>query len=238
MSDEHDAVEILAGRGPVVLTCEHASVRMPEPWAWPDADRWLVGTHWSYDLGIAELVRALASQTGWPAVLSRFTRLLADPNREEDHPDVFRDTADDQTIHLNAGLSDAERERRLATLWRPYHAAVDRVVAATPGAAVVSMHSFTPVYQGHRRQLEVGVLFDRDEALARAIARDLSDAGLHVRLNEPWSGKDGLVYAPERHGKAHDRASIELEFRQDLLMDDAWTDRVAGIVAEVLIRQV
>ena len=65
-----DAVEILTGTGPIVLSCEHASMRLPEPWAWPAADHWLVGTHWSYDLGIADLVRILSRRTGWPAVLS------------------------------------------------------------------------------------------------------------------------------------------------------------------------
>ena len=111
MSGVSDAVEILAGAGPVVLTCEHASVRMPSPWAWPDADRWLVGTHWSYDLGVADLVRDLAAKTGWPAVLSRFTRLLADPNRPEDHVDLFRTHAEGRPIHLNAGLPEDEIAR-------------------------------------------------------------------------------------------------------------------------------
>ena len=236
MSGVSDAVEILAGAGPVVLTCEHASVRMPSPWAWPDADRWLVGTHWSYDLGVADLVRDLAAKTGWPAGLSRFTRLLADPNRPEDHVDLFRTHAEGRPIHLNAGLPEDEIARRLDRLWRPYHAAVDEVVAASPGAMILSIHSFTPVYEGKRRTLEVGVLFDEDEDLARAIARDLADEGIHVRLNEPWSGKEGLIYAPERHANAHDRATIELELRQDLLMDAGFVERMVGLVAEIVPR--
>lgn len=225
-----DAVEILAGAGPVVMTCEHASVRMPEPWAWPEADRWLVGTHWSYDLGVADLVRALHDRTGWPAVLSRFTRLLVDPNRPVDHPDLFRTTAEGRVVHLNAGLSQAERARRIRALHAPYEATVDQVVEAAADAVVMSLHSFTPVYEGKRRALELGVLFDEDEDTARQIAQLLSDAGWHVRLNEPYSGRAGLMYAAARPAKKFDRTSIELEVRQDLLMDP---DRVERLAADI-----
>lgn len=225
-----DAVEILAGAGPVVMTCEHASVRMPSPWAWPEADRWLVGTHWSYDLGVADLIRAVHDRTGWAAVLSRFTRLLVDPNRPVEHPELFRSTAEGRVIHLNAGVSAAERKRRIEALYVPYEAAVDQVVEAAEGAVVMSLHSFTPVYEGKRRALEIGVLFDEDEDTAGFVARSLSDAGWSVRLNEPYSGRAGLMYAAARPARKFGRTSIELEVRQDLLMEP---DRIEQLAADI-----
>jgi predicted N-formylglutamate amidohydrolase len=215
---EH-AATLLAGRGPAVLTADHAGLDLPAPWAWPAADRWLVGTHWSFDLGVEDLATELQQATGWPAVLSRFTRLLADPNRPLDHPDLFRTTAEGRPIHLNAGLSDVERQRRIDRLWQPYHDAVDRTVAAAPGAAVVSLHSFTPVYEGRRRALELGVLFDEDEDLARSLGTGLSESGWTVALNEPYSGKEGLMYGAQRPARAHGRPAVEVEVRQDLLLD-------------------
>ncbi|MFK7927398.1 MAG: N-formylglutamate amidohydrolase, partial [Myxococcota bacterium] len=139
-----EAVEILPGAGPVVLTCEHASLRLPDPWTWPDADRWLVGTHWSVDLGIAPLVRALSALTQWPAVLSRFSRLLVDANRIESSDTLFRTVAEGRPVQLNADLSEEEKKRRLNEMYHPYHAAVDAMVRNNPGALIFSLHSFTP----------------------------------------------------------------------------------------------
>jgi predicted N-formylglutamate amidohydrolase len=233
-------VEVVAGSpgARVVLTCEHASLNLPSPWAWPEADRWLVGTHWSYDLGVAHLVRALADKARWPAVLSGVSRLLVDCNRPLQDPTLFRTEAEGRLVHLNAGLSDEERERRIHTAWKPYHAAVDRVVAAHPEAAVVSMHSFTPIYEGKRRELEIGVLFDRDEDAGRALALLLNDAGYHVRLNEPYSGKLGLIFSAEHHALDHDRLALELEIRQDLLLDELWVADLVPVLHRAILEVV
>ena len=49
-------------RSRVALTCEHASVRIPDAWpaGWPTEDAAVVGTHWSIDLGAEDLTRELA----------------------------------------------------------------------------------------------------------------------------------------------------------------------------------
>ncbi len=218
----------------MALTCEHASQRMPEPWEWPAADHWLVGTHWAYDIGAAELVRELVEEVGGVAVLSRFTRLLADPNRPEGSPTLFRTAADGHAVELNRGLSEAERERRLERLWRPYHRAVDEAVAGSRSAVALSVHTFTPVYEGAQRRLEVGVLFDREQELARALGDALAAEGLWVELNEPYSGKEGLIYAIDRHARAHGRRAVELEVRQDLAVDDFFRARLVRTVARWL----
>lgn len=226
MSDS-SAVEILAGDGlGVVLTCEHASQRMPAPWEWPEADRWLVGTHWAYDIGAAELTRELTLELGASAVLSRFTRLLCDPNRDEGDPTLFRDVADGHPVELNRGLSPEERARRIERLWRPYHAAVDRVVGQSGAPLVLAVHTFTPVYEGEARELEVGVLFDAEEELADDLAAALRRERLLVDLNEPYSGRAGLIYSADRHARAHGRHALEIEVRQDLAVEEVFRRRL------------
>jgi predicted N-formylglutamate amidohydrolase len=229
------AVEIVdAGPGPVVLTCEHASLDLPDGWAWPDADRWLVGTHWSYDLGAAAFTTELAETLRCPAVLARFSRLLCDANREEGDPSLFRDVAEGQAVRLNADLSEAEKERRLTLYHRPYHAAVARTVGANPGRLVFSIHSFTPVYEGQTREVELGILFDTEDAHAHALADALRSRGFRVWMNEPYSGKEGLIYSATRHAGEHRRVALELEVRQDLATDPAWRARAVPAMAAAL----
>lgn len=226
-----DPVLCLPGSGPIVILCEHGSERLPSGWEWPEADQRLVGTHWSHDIGVEALVQALHERTGWPAVVAQFSRLLVDPNRDAGSDELFRTEADGVAVALNQDLDDAEKARRIDSLWRPYHAAAETMVRDNPGASIVSLHSFTDNYEGQARTMEVGVLFDLDEAPALAVHQDFVEAGYRARLNEPWSGKNGLMYSPHRHATNHGRRALEFEFRQDLLVQPAWRAKAAETLA-------
>lgn len=231
-----EAVEVRAGHehARVLVTCEHATQRMPAGWEWPDRDRRLIDTHWAFDLGAAEMARDFAAAMGAVAVLSRFSRLLVDPNRPEDSPTLFREHAEGEPVELNTThLDDTERETRIERLLRPYHATVDREVAASRAEVMVAMHTFTPIYEGETRSLEIGVLYDRDEALAERIAETLIRRGLRTALNEPYSGKDGLMYAIDRHARRYGRQSVEFEVRQDLATDPLFRREFDGILREI-----
>ncbi|MEO0326008.1 MAG: N-formylglutamate amidohydrolase [Myxococcota bacterium] len=219
----------------VVLTCEHASESLPAPWRWPAEDAPLQGTHWAFDLGAAALTRELAEDLAAPAVLSTFSRLFVDPNREEGHDDLFRRSAEGgRPVALNAGLTPAEAERRLALAYRPFHAAIDAAVAASLAPVVLSIHSFTPVYDGKRRDLQVGVLYDRADALGEALDDRLRHAGFASARNAPYSGKEGLIYSADRHATAHGREALELEVRQDLATDPAFRAQLRAVVTDAL----
>jgi predicted N-formylglutamate amidohydrolase len=138
---------------------------------------------------------------------------------------LFRDRADGKSVHLNTGLTREEQRRRIANYHEPFHQQLDAVMAASPGAAIVSMHSFTPVYEHQpARPMEIGVLFDRGDAQAHQIAGHLRNRGWMVALNEPYSGKDGLMYSADRHAQTHQRAAIESEIRQDVATDGSRTE--------------
>lgn len=222
LSQLTDAIEVLAGArdAPVFVTCEHASQRMPLGFRWPDADRRLIDTHWAYDLGAREMARSLAEGLDAGAVLSRYSRLLIDPNRPLGSPTLFRTHAEGAPIELNTTeLDEDERKRRVERLYRPYHEAIDRELARTATPILLAIHTFTPLYEGARRTVEVGVLFDSERELAERLAEGLAETGLNVALNEPYSGKEGLMYAGELHARVHGRRAVELEVRQDLAVD-------------------
>lgn len=214
-----EAFEIVGGirTAPILVSCEHATQRMPDGWSWPKPDRRFIDTHWAYDLGAHDIAEDLAESLDAACISSRFTRLLIDPNRPEGHETLFRDTADGEPIALNTELlDDAEKEQRLERLYRPYHRALDAGIAKSEAPILVSIHSFTRHYEGDWRDLEIGILYDLDERLAERVANALDKQGLHVGLNEPYSGKGGLMYSIDQHARAYGRQSIEFEVRQDL----------------------
>lgn len=210
----------------VFFSCEHASQTFPDGWALPEGDRWLKDTHWAYDLGAAELTEELAARFQAEAILSGFSRLLVDPNRPVDSDTLFRGEAEGRAIGLNQDLQEEDIDRRMKGLYHAYHDAFGGAVAQSEASVIFSVHSFTPVYEGERRPMEVGVLFDEEEALAEGVARALHEGGFKVAMNEPYSGKAGLIYAVQQHAHASGRHAIEVELRQDLAVQPEARARV------------
>ncbi len=232
MSEE--AFESVVGRvnAPIFLTCEHASEILPAPWQWSESDRRLVGTHWAYDLGAREVTLELADALDASAVLSRFTRLLIDPNRAESNADLLRRFAEGAAVELNHEVTSDERTRRLVSYYRPFHAAVERELSSVRAPILLSVHTFTPVYEGHIRQVELGVLFNREESTAHALGEALSKRFDGVAYNEPWSGLDGLIYSAERHADRHGRCALELEVRQDRAQDPVYRAELVKVLTD------
>ena len=157
MSRPATACHVVAARdraAPLVLTCEHASAALPEPWAWPERDAWLAQTHWAVDLGAEDLTRELADAMGAGAALCGFSRLLIDPNRPLGSPELIRTTAEGRAITFNASVDEGERRRRVPW-WEAYHHAAESVARDSEAPFVLAVHSFTPLYEGQRRELAI-----------------------------------------------------------------------------------
>jgi predicted N-formylglutamate amidohydrolase len=231
-----DAFEQLPGRpgAAIALCCEHASHRVPAPWAAAAGDAPALHTHWALDIGARPLVFALAQRLGAPATLARFSRLVIDANRPLRHPDLIRAEVEGHALSFNQGVDDEDRRQRALQLYLPYHAAVDRMLAEAWPKLLFSVHTYTPLYLGQPRAVQLGVLTDAHEPLAERFAGLLAPLGLDTRINEPWSGKLGLAYSPERHARAHGIPCLELEVRDDLLRADAQIEALADGLADAL----
>lgn len=220
-----------------MLTCEHATNRLPE-WTPEPADESVLRDHWGWDIGAADLTRALVARIGGVAVLSSFSRLVCDPNREPTDPTFVVERIDDHTLSWNRDVTASERHRRRDLYHVPYHAEIDRVVAARRSAGrptrLLAVHSFTPSYRGERRTLEVGVLFDAHEPVAGKLIERLRDAGLETEANQPYSGYEGMMHAANRHGRGHGIVYLEIEVRQDLIDTAQRADAMAARLAPAI----
>lgn len=244
---DEDAFEILPGDASagLILLVDHASNRVPGDLADLGLPASEFLRHIAWDIGVEAVTRALSVRLGVPAVLSRFSRLVIDPNRGEDDPTLIMRLSDGAVVPGNARVDAAEREARLSRFWRPY----DRAITATIDAAfasgrapvVFSLHSFTPVWRGHPRPWHCGVLWDADPRLPKLLLERLrADPGLVVGDNEPYDGalSGDTMY---RHGTRRGLVHAILEVRQDLIADDigvaAWADRLAPILEEAMRRE-
>src|SRR3546814_10112456 len=142
------------------------------------------------------VTRPVARGLDEPALLSRFSRLIVDPNRQLDNPTLIPEISDGTVVPGNRDLDAGARRARVDTFFRPYHAAIDRQLDAmlAPGKeegnvggrvpALVSMHSFTPILPGIARPWEMGVLWNRGPRLPRPLMERLRAEGLTVGDNE------------------------------------------------------
>jgi predicted N-formylglutamate amidohydrolase len=212
----------------VVLTCEHASAAIPEEYAGLGLTAQHIADHIAWDIGAAGIAEELSRGLTAPAVLSAASRLLVDCNRDLDDHDLMPQRSCGVAIPGNAAIDAPERARRLRRFYDPYHAAIDAALARHPAALLLSIHSFTPELHGRARPFDVGVLYDDFDPLAHAFASRLTAAGFAVRMNEPYSGLDGLIFSARAHGRRHGMRYLELEINNRLLRRDGDIRAVAA----------
>jgi predicted N-formylglutamate amidohydrolase len=227
------------GAAPVVFICDHASAALPESLGLLGLHDDDFTRHIAIDIGAAPLTRQLARHFGGQAVLAGYSRLVIDCNRVPDDHTSIREISEHTVIAGNRNLSPADRERRVDSLFRPYHAAVAGCIEGytargiTP--AIVAIHSFTPVYRGLERPWHVGILSNRDRRLADPLIAALSrDDSLVVGDNQPYSGLAFAGYTIEVHAIAAGLPNVMIEVRQDLVTTDADVARWVGILQEAL----
>jgi predicted N-formylglutamate amidohydrolase len=224
----------LAG-APFVFTCEHASAAVPERYAGLGLGAEDLADHVAWDIGAAALAHRLAAAFSAPLVESAYSRLVIDCNRDLADHDLIVAEVHGVVVPGNRDLDVAERAHRVERFHRPYHDAIDAVLAERAQPTIlVSVHSFTPELRGQRRALEVGVLYDDHVPLAGRLADAVAATGLVVRHNEPYSGLDGLIYSARVHGTRFGLRYVELEVNNGLLRDDAGIDAVAAKVTTAL----
>ena len=198
--------------------------------------------HIAWDIGAKALTHALSAALKVPAVLSRFSRLVIDPNRGEDDPTLVMRLADGAIVPGNARLDEAGIDARLKRFFRPYDGAIARTIAAMEATGVMPVilciHSFTPVMKGRARPWHATVIWDHDPRFSRALLAALtSEPGLIIGENEPYQG--GLVGDTiDRHALPRGLAHTLLEVRQDLISEASgvaeWATRLARLLIPLL----
>lgn len=224
--------------GPIVLTCEHASRRLPPECLAAESRPKVLETHWGFDIGAWSVTRELARRLSATAIGGRWSRLYVDLNRNGADPTLVRRRAGDVELSWNRRISPSEIERRFVLAHVPYHAEIDRrvlrhVVRGTR-PLLVAVHSFTPVLDGRLREFDAGVLYREHEREALRLSRALAREGLSVRRNEPYSGLQGMMYSAERHGIEHGIPCLELELHQGLLVRPGAARRLGQVVTRAL----
>jgi len=227
------------GRSPFFIVCDHAGRLIPRSLGALGLSEDQLASHIAWDAGAAGVAQRLGAALGAHTVLQRYSRLVIDCNRPLDTHDSIVPHSESTRIPGNQNVGPEAAEERARAIFHPYHdeirRALDRRQAMGLPTVLVAMHSFTPVFMDVARPWHVGVLFNRDARVARALSEMLRCEGdLVVGENEPYAAGDLTDYSIVQHGLRRGLPHVEIEIRQDLVADergqDAWAERLARLL--------
>jgi predicted N-formylglutamate amidohydrolase len=235
-NDEPSPVRVLRGNGTsnLFFTADHAGRGIPRALGNLGLPENELSRHIGWDIGIAGVTERLSVALDATALLQTYSRLVIDCNRDPSVPSSMPEISELTEIPGNLGLSPEQRLERRQAIFDPYHAQIHSLLDARQAAGrrtlYVAMHSFTPVFKGESRAMQVGVLYNRDARLAQIMLELLRAEGdLVVGDNAPYAVSDVTDYGVPTHAEKRGLPHVEIEIRQDLIAGEpgqaAWAER-------------
>ena len=227
------------GRAPCLIVCDHASAIVPQALGTLGIPRCHRFEHIAWDIGAAAIARRLAALFDAPALLAGYSRLVVDCNRHLDDPSAFTQISDGIAVPGNAAMSDDQRARRIARIYRPYHRAIDdaldRFQQAGTVPVLISCHTMTDSLRGHpRRPQDIAICWALDDRIAAPLlARLEARQDLTVGDNTPYGLDPGKDYTTPEHAMRRGLPHLQFEVRQDLVASDAAADAWARLIFDL-----
>ena len=232
----------------IILTCEHASGKIPEGYDNLGLTKKDLNRHIAFDKGCAELTETLAKQLDCFAVLGGYSRLFIDLNRGEHEEALIVSESDKTVIDGNLNLDNEERNNRITKYYRPYYQQINQQIeklsklGKTP--ILLSIHSFTPQLQGGEfRPWNAGILYHLPQKLASFLADRLSKVSdKNIGENVPYDlrryNTGAAIFCGENKGL--DYAVLEIrdsEFDNMVQGVREWCDLLAPWLKEYVKSQ-
>lgn len=232
------------GRSDVLLVCEHASNYIPESFASLGLSEQERLSHIGWDIGAADLARKLSEVLDASLILQHYSRLLYDCNRPPSEPSAIPPLSEVTEIPGNKDLTAEQRAYRVQRIYDPFHGEINRQIEARKAAGrntvLVTVHSFTPVFMGQTRPVQLGVICHEENPFAADFFRvaqkysELNANGFDIRMNEPYGPSDPVLHMVTRHGDDQQLPNVMLEVRNDLIDQPEGQETWAALIAATL----
>lgn len=240
-ADEPQPVTVYnaAAASPFLLVADHAGKVIPRGLGRLGLAEAELGRHIAWDIGIAGLGRFMADALDAALIRQNYSRLVIDCNRPLDAASSIPAISESTDIPGNAGLTDADKAARANAIFHPYHdrieAELERRRQSGRTTALISLHSFTPVFKGETRPWHAAVLYNRDSRFAlRLLALLNAEKEFTVGENVPYTVSDASDYTIPVHAERRGLHHVLIEIRQDLIADESgqrdWALRLARLL--------
>ncbi len=230
--DDSEAVVIEGAMAPcdILFVCEHASSKFPSVFGALGLSDEVRQSHVAWDPGALTLTRELARRFDCTLVAGGVSRLLYDCNRPPEAQDAVPAKSEIFEIPGNVNLSGADRQARVTQIYQPFKEAVEQVIEVVHPKAIVTVHSFTPVYHGKQRAVEIGILHDRDTRLADSMLTCMADGPFVTLRNDPYGPEHGVTHSLKAYALPRKLPNVMLEVRNDLLASDEMAAQITDVI--------
>ena len=177
-----------------IVICDHASNYIPDEYDNLNLDDDTLKTHIAYDIGAKEVASNIANHLQCPLIMSDFSRLLIDANRGIDDPTLIMKISDGRIIQGNKNISYLagceEKMKRIKSYYNTYHNKISDIINLSIERevfpAIISIHSFTPVFNGKKRLTDLGILWDSDDRLPNIFFQYLRLNNKDINIVTEW----------------------------------------------------
>ena len=227
------------GVSPFLFVVDHAGRLIPRALGDLGVSEAERARHIGWDIGIATVAELVADALDATLIEQVYSRLVIDCNRSPGSPTSIPGVSELTAIPGNVNLSAAQKATREREIFRPYHDAITAALDARHNAgratALVSLHSFTPVFKGAARHWHIGIMYNRDPRFAHILMKLLAtEPELIIGNNEPYSVTDETDYTIPVHGEKRGLHHVAIELRQDLIEgvkgQREWAERLARLL--------
>lgn len=199
----------------IILSCEHAGNRVLKKYEKLfSTNAEILNTHRGYDIGAISVASKMQRLLDCPLCQYPWTRLLIDVNRR--YPGSLYS-------EFSKKLDPSDKVDLMNNYYTPYRQGFDELIfkeCDKTGVLHLSLHSFTPILKGHKRNADIGILYDPSRKQEKQFAAKLQDSlreqmGLRVRRNYPYRGRsDGVTTWLRKKYTQAQYLGIEIELNQ------------------------
>ncbi len=232
------------GKAPIVLICEHASNFIPSFLHDLGLSSKGMLSHAAWDIGAYEMACKISELLDAPLIASKVSRLVYDCNRAPESGVGIPSKSEKIEVPGNKNLSKNEINDRINFVYEPFHELINQTIyhpnrvslsKQHSSPAIITLHSFTPVYFGEERSVELGILHDKDDCLAKLMMQEaISRTQLKTEFNSPYDVSDNVMHTINKHAREQDFMNVMIEVKNDLLSNSSDINKIATDLSIVI----
>lgn len=204
----------------LLLTCEHAGNQIPVEYShlFRHAEK-ILESHEGWDPGAWKVATYLGNRLNLAVYGCHTSRLLIEANRSLDNAQLFS--------RYTLSLSEVAKQQLIDKVYLPYREEVkNQIKLLSKPVLHLSIHSFSPIFNGVTRTVDIGLLFDPSRKAESNFCQNFKIElekqfpKLIIKFNQPYAGvDDGFTTFLRTSYEDSYYLGIEIEINQKLLID-------------------
>jgi predicted N-formylglutamate amidohydrolase len=220
----------MKAKSPILIIVDHASNAIPKEYKNLELSKSYLDSHIAYDINIMNLANKLSKKLNSEIICGEYSRLFIDLNRGKDDPTLITAISDKKVIKRNINISNKDKKFRINEIYNRYHLCIESLIKRRQIKLLLSLHSFSPIFKGKRRNIEIGILSNEDKRYSQKLIKKLKGKKYIIKDNEPYNGNliGDTLY---KHGLKNKLFHTLIEIRNDIIYSDQQVNKISSLLS-------